>query len=258
MSALDSTDALARPGRAELRWADAARARVDRPVDVRSGLRRPVPQLRDPLPGDGRPRVDGKLLAVAGRRLTLRGVTYGTFAEGADGTQFPVQRRVEADFHAMAEAGANAVRVYTPPPPRVLDAACAAGLWLLVGLPWEQHVAFLVSRETAARVVRRLEEDLRGSAGHPAVLGYAIGNEIPAGVVRWHGRRRIERFLDSLCAAAKQAAPEALVTYVNFPSTEYLRVPSADVLAFNLYLEDEGRFEAYVSRLQNLAGERPL
>src|SRR5215218_10117797 len=252
------SDAPARPGRADPRWAEAACGRVDRRVVAWSDFPPPVPRTRDPLPRDGRPCVDGKLLAVSGRRLTLRGVTYGTFAEGADGTQFPVQRRVEADFQAMAEAGVNAVRVYTPPPPRVLDAACAAGLWLLVGLPWEQHVAFLESRETAARVVRRVEEDLRGCAGHPAVLGYAIGNEIPAGVVRWHGRRRIERFLDSLCAAAKEADPEALVTYVSFPSTEYLRVPSADVVAFNVYVEDKQRFAAYVARLQNLAGERPL
>jgi GT2 family glycosyltransferase len=218
----------------------------------------PVPRIPDPLPGDGRPRVDGKLLAVSGRRLTLRGVTYGTFAEGTDGTRFPVQARVEADFQHMAQVGVNAVRVYTPPPPRVLDAAYAAGLWLLVGLPWEQHVAFLDSREIAARVVRRVEEDMRACAGHAAVLGYAIGNEIPAGIVRWHGRRRVERFLGLLCTLAREADPEALVTYVSFPSTEYLRVPAADVVAFNVYVEDEQRFATYMARLQNLAGERPL
>jgi GT2 family glycosyltransferase len=152
----------------------------------------------------------------------------------------------------------NAVRVYTVPPPRVLDAAYAAGLWLLVGLPWEQHVTFLESRKAAAAVVQRVAEDACACAGHAAVLGYAIGNEIPAGIVRWHGRRRVERFLDALCGAARAADPGALVTYVSFPSTEYLRVPSADVVAFNLYVEDERRFAAYVARLQNLAGERPL
>jgi len=65
-----------------------------------------------------------------------------------------------------------------------------------------------------------------------------VGNEIPASVVRWHGRRRIERFLDRLCGAVRAADPGALVTYVNFPSTEYLRVPAADVMSFNVYLED--------------------
>jgi hypothetical protein len=30
------------------------------------------------------------------------------------------------------------------------------------------------------------------------LLGYTVGNEIPPGIVRWHGRRRIERFLRRL------------------------------------------------------------
>jgi hypothetical protein len=65
---------------------------------------------------------------------------------------------------------------------------------------------------------------VRATAGHPAVLCYGIGNEIPAGIVRWHGRRRIERFLRRLYDAAKVEDPGALVTYVNYPTTEYLRL----------------------------------
>ena len=44
--------------------------------------------------------------------------------------------------------------------------------------------------------------------GHPAILCYAIGNEIPASIVRWYGPRRIERFLKRLYRAAKQEDPE--------------------------------------------------
>src|SRR5262249_57941003 len=50
----------------------------------------------------------------------------------------------------------------------------------------------------------------------------------------------------------------ALVTYVNFPTTEYLELPFLDFVAFNVYLETKDRLSAYLSRLQNLAGERPL
>ena len=95
-------------------------------------------------------------------------------------------------------------------------------------------------------------------AGHPAVLGYAVGNEIPASIVRWHGRERVERFVERLRRAVKLEDPDALVTYVSFPSTEYLELPGLDFLAFNVYLEDPERLAAYVARLQNLAGERPL
>ena len=213
------------------------------------------PRRSDPRPGEGRPRVDGKLLAVGARRLTLRGVTYGTFAPDHHGDRFPAQAQVEADLAAMADAGVNAMRVYTAPPRRVLDAALAHGVWVLAGLPWEQHVAFL---ERRAGIAARVAEQARACAGHPALLGYAIGNEIPAAIVRWHGRRRVERFLAELAAAVRGADPGALVTYVSFPSTEYLDVPGADLVAFNVYLEDPDRFAAYVARLQILAGERPL
>jgi len=191
-----------------------------------------------PPPGFGRPRVDGKFLAVGEERLWVRGVTYGTFAPGDDGERFPAAEQVADDFAAMVLAGINAVRVYTPPPCWLLDAASTAGLWVMAGLPWEQHVAFLEDRGRARSILGRVGAAVAATAGHPALLAYSVGNEIPASVVRWHGRRRIERFLDRLCGAVRAADPGALVTYVNFPSTEYLRVPAADVMSFNVYLED--------------------
>jgi GT2 family glycosyltransferase len=48
------------------------------------------------------------------------------------------------------------------------------------------------------------------------------------------------------------------VTYVNYPTTEYLQLPFLDVVCFNVYLESQERFEAYLARLQNIAGDRPL
>jgi hypothetical protein len=109
---------------------------------------------------------------------------------------------------------------------------------------------------------RSIEDKVRASvracAGYSAVLCFAIANEIPAQVVRWYGRCRIERFLRRLYEAAKEEDPAALVTYVNFPTTEYLQLPFLDLVCFNVYLESRERLEAYLARLQNLAGERPL
>ena len=128
----------------------------------------------------------------------------------------------------------------------------------MVGVPWEQHVAFLDDDGRAASIEARVRAGVRACAGHPAVLCYALGNEIPAPVVRWHGRRRIERFLARLAAAARAEDPRALLTYVNYPTTEYLELPWADVVTFNVYLEQPDRLAAYLARLQNLAGDRPL
>jgi O-antigen biosynthesis protein len=229
------------------------------PSAVRSCV--PPPQARQgpgPCPGAGRPRVDGKFLAVGEERLWLRGVTYGTFAPDERGHQYGTPQQVAADLAAMAAAGLNAVRTYTVPPRWLLDLAVDHGIWVLVGLPWEHHVAFLDERRRAASIVERVRASVSACAGHPALLGYSIANEIPASIVRWHGRRRVERFLRRLATAVKEIEAEALVTYVNFPSTEYLRLPFLDFLAFNVYLEDEGAMDGYLVRLQSLAGERPL
>jgi glycosyltransferase involved in cell wall biosynthesis len=205
-----------------------------------------------------RPTVVGRHLYSGDRKLYLRGVTYGPFApHGADGEAYdPVQ--AERDFAAMAEHGVNSVRLYTVPPRWLLDVAHRHGLSVLVGLPWEQHVTFLDDRRQSRSIERRVRDGVRACAGHPAVLGYAIGNEIPSSIVRWHGRGRVTRQLERLYHVAKEEDPEGLVTYVNFPTTEYLKLPFVDFVCFNVYLEDRERLSAYLTRLQNLAGDLPV
>ncbi len=207
---------------------------------------------------DARPRVGGKFLFAGSQKLWVRGVTYGTFRPQANGEDYPDDEQLEQDFAAMRANAINAVRCYTVPPRRLLDVARRNGLRVMVGLPWEQHVAFLDDPGRADDIERRVRQGVRACAGHPAVLCYAIGNEIPASIVRWHGRRRVERFLERLYLAAKAEDPQALVTYVNFPTTEYLQLPFLDLVCFNVYLETRDRLEAYLARLQNLAGEKPL
>ena len=185
-------------------------------------------------------------------------MTYGTFAPDADGVRFGTRDQVRADFAAMTAAGVNAVRTYTPPPGFVLDEAADHGLWVMAGLAWEQHVAFLDAPRRAAAIERSIGEQAASCAGHPALLCLAVGNEIPTPLVRWHGRRRVETFIERLARTARRAAPGALLTYVNYPSTEYLRLPFLDFVAFNLYLDDPGAVRSYLARLQNLAGEKPL
>jgi O-antigen biosynthesis protein len=206
----------------------------------------------------GRPTVRGKFLFDGDAKLYVRGVTYGTFAPGPDGTGYPVPSVVDADFLQMAANGINAVRTYTVPPRWLLDVALRRGLRVMVGLPWEQHVAFLEERARAGAIERRVREGVRACADHPAVLCYAVGNEISAPIVRWHGARRVERFIRRLYEAAKDEDPGGLVTYVNYPTTEYLQLPFLDFLCFNVYLEARDRLEAYLARLQNVAGDRPL
>jgi GT2 family glycosyltransferase len=185
-------------------------------------------------------------------------VSYGPFRPHADGSEYHDAEAVDRDFAAMAELGVNAVRTYTVPPAWLLDAAARHGLKVMVGLPWEQHVTFLEDAEVGRDIERRVREAVRSCAAHPAVLCFTVGNEIPTHIARWYGPGRIARFLERLCRAVKEEDPGALVTYANYPSTEYLHLPFVDFVSFNVYLETEPKLEAYLARLQNIAGERPL
>jgi GT2 family glycosyltransferase len=202
--------------------------------------------------------VSGKFLDVDGRRFLIKGVTYGTFAPDAEGTQFPPLKQIDRDFGLMAEAGINTVRVYTVPDPSLLDAALRHGLKVMIGVPWTQHVAFLGDRALVRSIRDEAAATVRALGSHPAALLFAVGNEVPPAVVRWHGAARTGRFLHDLYDACKQAAPASLITYVNFPPTEYLDLECFDVHSFNVYLHREADLRAYLARLQHAAGTRPF
>lgn len=136
----------------------------------------------------------------------------------------------------MADLGINTVRTYTPLRPDALDEAARHGLRVMVGLPWSQHVAFLDNRDLKRAIRRETVAQVKELANHPAVALVALGNEIPPGVVRWHGRLRIERFLRELYEDAKAVSPETLFAYVNFPPTEFLDLSFFDLYAVNVYL----------------------
>src|SRR5258708_38917300 len=191
-------------------------------------------------------RVQGKFFFAGENKHSVKGVTYGPFAVGSHGAQFPEHAVVAKDFAMMAAAGINTVRVFTVPPLWLLDAAGAAGLKVLVGLPWSQHVAFLDSTTTQAQIRAAVAGGVRACARHPAIFAYLVGNEIPPDMVRWHGAEPVRRFLKGLVELVKTEHPGALVSYANFPSTEYLTIDFTDFLCFNVYLHDEAAFRRYI------------
>jgi len=201
-----------------------------------------------------RPRVAGKFLFVGGEKLYVRGVTYGAFRPDEMGNEYHDLRQIESDFARMASVGIP----HTTPPRALLDAALRHGLRVMVGLSAEQYVGFLIDRKGAPDIAALIRARVRGCAGHPAVLCYALGNEIPASLVRWLGPRRVARYLERLYRIVKEEDPDSLVTYVNYPTTEYLELPFLDLLCFNVYLESHDQLDAYLARLQNLVGDRPL
>ncbi|HAO80333.1 MAG TPA: glycosyl transferase, partial [Verrucomicrobia subdivision 3 bacterium] len=190
-----------------------------------------------------RVRVGGKFLFVGEEKFYVRGITYGPFRPEADGCEFHNPQTVERDFALMAANHINTVRTYTVPPIWLLDLAQKYNLRLFVGLPWEQHVTFLDDPRRVRDLEQRIRSAVRSLAKHPAMLAYSIGNEIPSPIVRWYGHRRIEKFLKRIYWAAKDEDPEGLMTYVNYPSTEYLELPFLDFVSFNVYLESQNKLQ---------------
>jgi O-antigen biosynthesis protein len=212
-----------------------------------------------PATGSDRMRARGKFLFAGEDKVLVRGVSYGAFRPGPDGEEYHDLCQVERDFARMAENGINTVRIpHTMPPRALLDIALRHGLHVMVGLSAEQYVGYLTDRRHAPDVDGLVRRRVEAVAGHPALLCYALGNEVPASTARWLGRRRLERYLRRLYGVVKSADQDAIVTYVNYPSTEYLQLPFLDVVCFNVYLEDRSRLEAYLARLHNVAGDRPL
>ncbi len=206
----------------------------------------------------GRVSVHGKFFFRGADKHFLKGVTYGPFGPGSHGAQVPERPMVERDLALMADLGVNTVRVFTTPPGWFLDRCEAWGMSVLVGIPWTQHVAFLDDSGERRRIRDAIRAGVQANAGHKAILGYLVGNEISPDIVRWQGPERIRGFLKDLSAIAKDTDPDALVSYANYPSTEYLNLDFADFLAFNVYLHREADFRNYIMRLHNIAVDRPV
>jgi glycosyltransferase involved in cell wall biosynthesis len=205
-----------------------------------------------------RPRAEGKFLWTGTEKFFVRGVTYGAFPPDRDGHQFPEPRQVAQDFALMRLAGINSILTYTVPPRHFLDQAQEYGLRVIVNVPWMGHVCFLEQASTRRDARVAVQKAASSCRSHPAVLMYAVAKELPPQIVRWHGKKKVETFLRDLVYIAKDEDPDSLVTYTNFPTTEYLELPFVDVQTFNVYLHERHQFCSYLSRLQHLAGELPL
>lgn len=206
---------------------------------------------------------DGKQFASNNQRFRFAGVCYGTFGAREDGELYPDTVGVKQDFTEMRDRGFTVARTYTAPPDDVVAAAADADLKILAGIfypDWrylvtggrrEQRRLVQDARATVASTARRL-------AGCEQVLALSLGNEIPADVVRWLGARTVERTIAELAETVREIDPGMLLTYGNYPTTEYLHLDVLDFLTFNVFLEQQNDLRRYLTRLHHLAGDRPL
>ena len=204
-------------------------------------------------------QVRAKFFFEGENKFYLQGVTYGPFRPATEsGPNLPSPEKVAVDFGLMRDLGINVLRVYHTPPRWFLDLAQAHRLRVMVTIPWHKRVLFLDDREAVDAIRQNVAKAAQANAGHPAMLGFFIDNEIPPDLVRWYGARRMEEFLNSLVRIVKKNDPLALAAYANFPPTEYLLPSEVDFYSYNVYLHRRKDLVGYLGRLQNLAGDKPL
>jgi glycosyltransferase involved in cell wall biosynthesis len=206
---------------------------------------------------------DGKHLRRGDASYRVKGVTYGSFTPRSDGALFPESDLIRRDLAAIADAGLNTIRTYSLPPADLWDAAEEHGIAVLVGLHYDDWrmtggPTRAASRATRDAGLRAVEQALHTCAGRQNLLAISVGNEVPADLVRLHGATTVEKTLGELAETVHRGDPDCLVTYTNFPSTEYLQVPGIDLTTFNVFLEDRNALRRYLRHLQVVSGSRPL
>jgi len=192
------------------------------------------------------------------QKFFVKGITYGPFKPDAEGNYLGRPKQVDVDLALMRQTGFNVVRIYHVPPQWFLDGCATAGMRVLITLPWAKHVEFLRERRARSEIADAVRVAVNANAGHPAVFGYLVGNEIPSTMVRWLGAHRVVEFVEELVRIGRAVDPTPLFSYATYPPTEYLLPQNVDFTCFNVYLHNQQEFERYLLRLQNLAEERPL
>lgn len=218
----------------------------------------PSSRQRRAEPMTNRVRRDGKFFRLGPDKFYVKGVTYGPFAPSKNGHPLPEPAQVRKDFEQIRELGGNCVRIYHVPPTWFLDLAVECGLKVFLDIAWPKNLAFVGDPELTAQAHEAVRTAARACGNHSAVFALSVVNEIPPDIVRFVGRTRVEAFIDELVEIAKAEAPGCLVTFANFPTTEYLQPRNIDFVCFNVYLHDETVFRNYMARLQNMAGDKPL
>jgi len=205
-----------------------------------------------------RVRTRAKFFFEGGQKFFLKGVTYGTFKPDAQNFYVGPPEKAARDLAMMHQVGFNAVRIYHAPPKWFLDLAAENGIRVMVTLWWGQNVDFLDSAKRRREIFDKVHFDVKSNAGHSALMGYLVANEISSTMVRWYGVRRVTEFVENMINLGRDADDDVLFSYASYPPTEYLLPSNMDFYTFNVYLHRQEDFDRYLARLQNLAEDRPL
>jgi len=208
--------------------------------------------MADALKRVTRLSVRGKFFFRDGERVSISAVTYGPFPR-------PVPEH-HTEFSKIVKAGFNAIRIYEEPSERLMLAALQNGLMVFAGVHWQWTRVFRGGEceryfvEAKLRLSRMLDK----WRDHEALVGFYVANEIPTDIARWIGPVKVKQSLEELIDFCRALAPQVLIGYSNYPTSEYLEPSNADFTGFNIYLEERQKLAEYLPRLHHIAGDRPV
>jgi hypothetical protein len=164
--------------------------------------------------------------------LTRNGQPY--FIKGAGGGA--------EHLDELTAAGGNSLRLWTPPQDALLEDAQKHGLTVMVGLTvGKPRQGFdYGNTQQLEQQRRRVVETVHRLKGNPAVLMWALGNELELGISK-DQRIRVWKEIENLARAVKAEDPDhPVIAVVAGPGDSKLRefdqyCPSLDAAGINIY-----------------------
>lgn len=167
-----------------------------------------------------------------------------------------------ARLDELRAAGANSVRTYHSKYARwTLDAAARRGMTVLLGyeINTEHHGFSYLDEADVSHQRERFLAHVRKHKNHPALLAWAIGNEVESGVDDPRHLEALWKELNFLARLAKEADPHHPTAIVLADVTEEKLAavekwcPDVDIISFNVY----GGLKDLPDRLHKAGWKRP-
>jgi hypothetical protein len=179
-------------------------------------------------------QIAGRSLLVDGQPFQVKGIHYGPWRPGTGpnkGYPYPTREEIDSDLKLIKGMNVNTILVVDAPA-YVLDLAQENGLKVLYSFTINWWTLGTPEDNARRQSILAQVSDLRAK---PALLGWALGNEVPSAVLDKRGQESIRGGLRDLYDAVKRLDPHHPVTYSNWPITKDMDLSFFDFISFNVY-----------------------
>ena len=207
-----------------------------------------------------RPRVSGKFLYVGNEKLWIRGVTYGAFRPDVHGNEYHNLDVIERDFAQMAASGLNTVRIpHTMPPVRCSTrrSDTVSALWLAcLRNSMSATSSTRKAPQTSRQLVRTKVQACCWPPGAPLLCARQRDPSRPGALARPSPRGAVHRAIVSSHQSRGSGGSRHL-RELSHDRVSTAALPGSCLLSTSIWRR-RSVYAAYLARLQNIAGDRPL